>query len=94
MARLLRQRLFSSACSVSITGNGKKLNLRVEGEEERRYHGVWLRHNCRCSECYSPATNMMKVRLSYVAECKEIESAVIKGMCSVLVWRFRPMQHQ
>lgn len=40
--------------SIAIAEDGKKLKLAWEGDREWSYHSVWLRHNCRCSECLSP----------------------------------------
>ena len=42
-----------------IIEDGKKIKLQCAGENEpeRRYHGVWLRHNCRCPQCLSSSTN-------------------------------------
>ncbi len=63
-----------------LTGDSSKLELLAEGEEKKRaYHGVWLRHNCRCPECYSAPTNTTKLNITDVYHCKEIKSARING---------------
>ena len=36
---------------VVVSDDRKSLKLFCEGEQERRFHGLWLRHNCRCSSC-------------------------------------------
>ena len=69
-------RFASSTCSISK--DGKKLNLQCDGEEERRYHGVWLRHNCRCTACLSPSTKQNIVHHSSLMDLK-ITDATLKG---------------
>ena len=75
----LSQFLQASSCNVSVIENGKKLKLLCDGEQERRYHGVWLRHNCRCPECYSSTTNMCQVHPSILTTDSTVKSACIKG---------------
>ena len=70
-------RLFASTCSISR--DGKKLNVQCDGEAERRYHGVWLRHNCRCPVCLSPSTNQNIVHYSSLIDLK-IKDATLKGI--------------
>ena len=38
----------------TIAEDGKKLKLAWKGDREWSFHSMWLRHNCRCSECLSP----------------------------------------
>ena len=70
-------RLFASTCSISR--DGKKLNVQCDGEAEKRYHGVWLRHNCRCSVCLSPFTNQNIVHHSSLIDLT-IKDATLKGI--------------
>lgn len=68
--------LFASTCSVSK--DGKKLELLCDGEQERRYHGVWLRHNCRCPICLPPLIQQNIVHHSNLVDLK-ITDATVKG---------------
>ena len=76
-------RLFSIGslrpASCSIIEDGKKLKLHCDGEVERRYHGVWLRHNCRCPECLPPAFQQNIVHHSHLVDLKIID-ATVKGI--------------
>ena len=80
-------RVFSSSCrslssdthAVNLTQDGRRMELLCDTDAKRIYHGVWLRHNCRCPECYSEVTNMLKLRICEVSKCKEIVSARIDG---------------
>ena len=67
---------YASTCSVSK--DGKKLNLYCDGEPERRYHGTWLRYNCRCPVCLSPSTNQNIVHYSNLVDLT-IKDASLKG---------------
>ena len=68
---------FASTCSLSR--DGKKLNLQCDGEAERRYHGVWLRHNCTCPICLSSSTKQTIVHHSSLIELT-IKDATLKGI--------------
>ena len=68
-----------AATSLSITDDGKKLNLLVDGELERRYHSVWLRHNCQCPQCFSKASHMNMVHPSELTTDMKVKSAQLKG---------------
>ncbi len=46
--------LFPFSSTFELFVSTKKLNVQCDGEAEMRYHGVWLRHNCRCPVCLSP----------------------------------------
>ncbi len=83
-------RVFSTSCSryvssgthsVSLTQDGRNMELLCEDttETKRIYNGVWLRHNCRCPECYSESTKMLKLRICDASSHKVITSAKIDG---------------
>ena len=65
---------------VSVTDNGKKLQLLTEGDPERRYHSVWLRHNCRCPECYSQSAQFSTVHPDALTKDLRIISANTEGI--------------
>ena len=69
-------KLFSASCDVST--DGKKLKLACDDDPERRYHGVWLRHNCRCSVCLPLSSQQNIVHHSNLVDLK-ITNANIKG---------------
>ena len=64
---------------VAVIEDGRKLELQCEGEQEMKFHGVWLRHNCRCPVCHSNETNMSRVNPNQL-EGVEITSARVEGM--------------
>ena len=75
---------------VSVTDSGKKLQLLTEGDPERRYHSVWLRHNCRCPECYSQSAQFSTVHPDALTKDLHIISANIEG---IYVSHFLTLSH-
>ena len=74
----------SSTClqqsaQVVVSEDRRKLKLVCEGEQERRFHGLWLRHNCRCDVCYSHDTNMSRVSSSQLMGVR-VSAAHINGI--------------
>ena len=39
--------------SLELSPDGKKLCVSWADGEESTYHAVWLRHNCRCPQCWN-----------------------------------------
>ena len=70
----------SQATSVSVAEDGNKLHLLTEGELERRYHSVWLRHNCRCTECLSPTSWQNIVHHTHLMDLKITDANLMDGM--------------
>ena len=68
-----------------MSEDGCKLKLLCEGEQERRFHGVWLRHNCRCPVCTSVHTNQTIVNPKDLNKDLKVESADIVGKKKFLV---------
>ena len=66
------------AAQVAVSEDRRKLTLQVEGEQERRFHGVWLRHNCRCPVCYSHDNYMSLVSYTQLIGV-ELSSARVQG---------------
>ena len=67
-----------SGAQVAVSEDRRKLTLQCEGEQERRFHGIWLRHNCRCPVCYSHNDNMSRVSYKQLVGV-ELTSAHVKG---------------
>ena len=65
--------------AVSVSQDRKKIRLSVEGEPERRYHGVWLRHNCRCPKCLIVSSNQNIVHHSELVDLRIKEASVDDG---------------
>ncbi|XP_003385459.1 PREDICTED: uncharacterized protein LOC100633127 [Amphimedon queenslandica] len=78
---LLSVSRYSSA--VSVSQDGKKIRLSVEGEPERRYHGVWLRHNCRCPKCLIVSSNQNIVHHSELVDLHIKEASLDDGSVHV-----------
>ena len=68
----------ASSCNISVTEDGKKLHLVCDGEQERRYHGIWLRHNCRCPECLPVYSQQNIVHYSHLVDLK-LANAKVEG---------------
>ena len=64
---------------VSVSQDGKRISLSVDGEPERRYHGVWLRHNCRCPQCLNVTSNQNIVHHSELMDLSIKEATVNDG---------------
>ncbi|XP_019850396.1 PREDICTED: uncharacterized protein LOC105312230 [Amphimedon queenslandica] len=73
----------SSFAIVPLLQDGKKIRLSVEGEPERRYHGVWLRHNCRCPKCLVVSSNQNIVHHSKLVDLSIKEASVDDGSVHV-----------
>ena len=77
----------SAAPSVTVAEGGKKVELAWNGSEQWRFHSVWLRHNCQCSECLSPYGQKTAVLVDSfrkaVTQDIRIESAHLQGMYTV-----------
>ena len=68
----------SEAAQVIVSDNKKKLALQCAGEQERTFHGIWLRHNCRCPLCYSHDASMSLVNYTQLIGV-ELASANVQG---------------
>ena len=68
-----------SAHTVTVSEDNKKLKLLCENEPERRFHGIWLRHNCRCPECTSTYYNQTIVDPRLLVPSLRVESANVEG---------------
>ena len=68
----------ASSCNTLVTEDGKKLHLVCDGEQERRYHGIWLRHNCRCPECLPVYSQQNIVHHSHLVDLK-LANAKVEG---------------
>ena len=65
--------------TVAVCDDRRKLTpVQFEGEKERRFHGVWLRHNCRCPVCYSHDNYMSLVSYKQLIGV-ELSSARVQG---------------
>ena len=68
-----------SGAQVAVSEDRRKLTLQCEGEQERRFHGIWLRHNCRCPVCTSAHNNQTVVEFKNLVRDIKVESASISG---------------
>ena len=69
----------TASTAVSVSQDGKRISLAVDGEPERRYHGVWLRHNCRCPKCLNVTSNQNIVHHSELIDLSIKEATVNDG---------------
>ena len=73
-----------------MSEDGKKVIVSCDGEPERRYHGVWLRHNCRCSQCRPPNFHKTNVFYENLKQLKimdaHVEGKVYHGDYNLKVW--------
>ena len=65
---------------VTVSEDKKKLKLCCEGEHERQFHGLWLRHNCRCCDCTLPHANQTAVSAEHLTRDIRLKSALLQGM--------------
>ena len=70
---------------VAVSEDKRKLAIKCEGEQERRFHGVWLRHNCRCPICTSASTGQTIVDPRLLTKDLKLERVDIKGACMLLI---------
>ena len=68
----------------SLAG-GKKIRVTWSDGEESTYHAVWLRHNCRCPECWDPVTEQTLVTPENLRGKLSAQSAVLHTGKSVTV---------
>lgn len=64
---------------VTVSEDKRKVKLLCEGEQERRLHGIWLRHNCRCPTCTSVHHNQTVVDPKLLHRDLQVESARLNG---------------
>ena len=64
---------------VTVSQDKRKVKLLCEGEQERRLHGIWLRHNCRCPTCTSVHHNQTVVDPKLLHKDLQVESARMNG---------------
>ena len=74
----ISSQFLQASVNVSVSEDGTKLKLLCDGEQERRYHGVWLRHNCRCPECFPAYSHQNIVHHSHLEDLK-LTNAKVKG---------------
>lgn len=70
------------SASVAVIDEGSKLQLRLDDEPDRRFHSVWLRHNCRCTVCLSVSSDQNIVHHSQLVDVV-IKDAKIHGMLEI-----------
>ena len=78
---------WQQSVQVAVSEDGRKLKLQCEGEQERRFHSIWLRHNCRCPVCTSVHTGQTIVHYSNLTKDLRLASADVKGSPTVIEWR-------
>ena len=66
--------------SVSPVKSGKNLFVKWDDGEESRLLSQWLRFNCQCPECVSPASNQRMLYADKLLSWPRISSATIKGV--------------
>ena len=71
--------LWQKSAQVTVSEDKRKLTLQCGGEQERRFHGIWLRHNCRCPVCTSVHSNQTTVEFKNLVRDIQVESANISG---------------
>ena len=64
---------------VAVSEDGRKLKLQCEGEQERRFHSIWLRHNCRCPVCTSVHTGQTIVNPNLLTKDLRVDFANLEG---------------
>jgi DUF971 family protein len=71
---------------VWVSEDGKRLQLKCGDEEERRYHGVWLRHNCRCRECLGQESDQNIVHHSHLVDVTITNASIRNGDSVEVHW--------
>jgi alpha-ketoglutarate-dependent taurine dioxygenase/DUF971 family protein len=51
-----------------------------------RFHPIWLRHQCWCTDCGTPETGVRGIRLHHIDEDIAIEHAVAQGDNVHVIW--------
>ena len=64
--------------SLESSPDGKKLCVSWADGEESTYHAVWLRHNCRCPQCWDDMNAGHKVHFSSLRNV-EIKTTELSG---------------
>ena len=65
---------------VAVTDDKRGMKLVYEGEQERKFYGKWLRHNCRCPACTSVHTGQTIVDPKDLSKNLEIAHVGIEGI--------------
>ena len=64
--------------SLELSPDGKKLCVSWADGEESTYHAVWLRHNCRCPQCWDDRNAGHSVHFSLLRNV-EIKTTELSG---------------
>ena len=70
--------------SLELSPDGKKLCVSWADGEESTYHAVWLRHNCRCPQCWDDRNSSPMVYFDSLRNV-EIRSTEVSGANGVLI---------
>ena len=73
------QACWQQMVQVTVSQDKRKVKLLCEGEQERRLHGIWLRHNCHCPACTSVHHNQTIVDPTLLHRDLQVESARMNG---------------
>ena len=68
--------------SVEATQDGKKVCVSWADDEESTYYAVWLRHNCRCPQCWDDGLSSPLVYYDSLRNVKIISSEVTGNVCN------------
>ena len=72
----------SEAAALRVSENRRTLTVAWQSDRhESTYHSLWLRHNCRCSECVEASSGQKLVLPQRdLQQGVKIDSATIAGM--------------
>ena len=80
---------------VAVSDDKRGMKLICEGEQERKFYGKWLRHNCRCPACTSVHTGQTIVDPKDLYKNLEIDHVGIEGILLVTITHaiFKPVTY-
>lgn len=74
------QRLTSSVATLQQIDSGNKLKVVWKDGQEATYHARWLRHNCKCPECWESSSGQKVMpRKALQGPHMSVQSAAVNG---------------
>lgn len=64
---------------LALSPDGKKFTITWPDGEENTYHSPWLRHNCKCPQCYNGSADQKLIDAERMQGELILHSATISG---------------
>ncbi|XP_033734100.1 LOW QUALITY PROTEIN: gamma-butyrobetaine dioxygenase-like [Pecten maximus] len=80
--------------AISLCNDGQEVVLQGLDRRELRFHAVWLRYNCQCSDCVQPHSGQRLLESCHINPDTNIETASINEYGTELHLKWADSQHE